>query len=821
MEVMPMFLDFYHLREQPFGVTPDPAYLYPSRTHCEALDSLTDGILGGRGFLALIAEPGMGKTTLLYQMLDGLRDTARTVFLFQTQCNSREFFQYLLSELGVNSDAMGLVAMHSKLNEMLFAEMLAGKRFVLIVDEAQNLDDAVLETIRLLSNFETSNTKLLQIVLAGQPQLGEKLGQKRLAQLLQRITVVQRLEALSPEETTGYIRHRLKVAGHCGEELFEPEALALVAERSQGVPRNINRICFNALLEAHAQGCHTVSREIVEKANRKLHDVAAARPTSISAPSPASTRSDSLEALGVPATPQLTYKPLKEFGFSGWGLWVGALVAVLLSAGMALPRKVLGEMMQITRDQVTATLISPLARRDRGSAIGKAGAGFAEFSKSLVQRKEADDGRQTPDVRESLENGEGVDPRPAERGMPNVTAIQASSAVNDARVVVMLDDAVEYDSARITSPDRIYFDLYKARLSPSVGQKTVPIEDGLLKSVRVAQSRGEIVRLVLDAAGAKDYSAQLLSDPYRLVIDIHAQPIAATRPGLSSDAANHNVTKPPPEASAGHESQLSLTRELGLKIKRIAIDPGHGGYDTGTVGPQGLLEKSLCLDVALRLGQLIEENIAGAEVVYTRKDDRHVSLEGRTAIANGANADLFISIHANSSDNSEARGIETYYLGLAASQESTELTLRENALGQSSFHDLPELITKITRNEKGAESKQLAVDIQNALSQRLQLVSRRETNRGVKQAPFIVLTDTHMPAVLSEISFVSNASDESLLLGSRQRQRIAEGLYSGIAAYFDSLHSLPLKKQKLVSENRASILSGFATATVAIGRNPQ
>src|SRR5271157_2996942 len=203
-----MFLDFYGLREQPFGVTPDPAYLYPSRTHCEALDSLTEAILGDRGFLALIAEPGMGKTTLLYQVLKGLRENARAVFLFQTQCNAREFFEYLMSELGVNSTGMGIVAMHNKLNEILFAEMLAGKRFVLIVDEAQNLDESVLETIRLLSNFETSHAKLLQIVLAGQPQLGAKLQEPQLKQLLQRITVVRQLEALTEEETAGYIRHR-------------------------------------------------------------------------------------------------------------------------------------------------------------------------------------------------------------------------------------------------------------------------------------------------------------------------------------------------------------------------------------------------------------------------------------------------------------------------------------------------------------------------------------------------------------------------------------------------------------------------------------
>jgi N-acetylmuramoyl-L-alanine amidase/type II secretory pathway predicted ATPase ExeA len=834
MEVMPMFLDFYHLREQPFGVTPDPAYLYPSRTHCEALDSLTEGILGGRGFLALIAEPGMGKTTLLYQLLEGLRDTARAAFLFQTQCNSREFFQYLLSELEVDSTGMGLVAMHNKLNEMLFAEMLAGKRFVLIVDEAQNLDDSVLETIRLLSNFETSNTKLLQIVLAGQPQLEEKLGQRRLAQLLQRITVVKHLEALSPEETASYIRHRLKVAGHCGEALFEPEALALVAERSQGVPRSINKICFHALMEAHAEGRCAVSPDIVEKADRKSNVVAVARPTPMPmptlmpVPSPAPSRTDSVEtadvaveAADVDSVPRLTYMPLAGSGLRRWSLWAGT--AVLLSAGLILSCNTLMQMMQITRDQVVAALISPLGHRDRGSAIGGARARFAEFSKSLLEGEELGDGRQTPGVRESTGSSEAAEPRLSKRAMSNVTAIQVSSTESDARVVIMLDNAVQYDSARITSPDRIYFDLYKARLSPYVGQKTIPIvptENGLLKWVRARQNADEVVRLVLDADGAKDYSAQLLLDPYRLVIDVHARAMAATKPGQGSDVARYNVSNVPPEASASHARRLSLTRELGLKITRIVVDPGHGGYDTGTMGPSGLLEKDLCLDVALRLGQLIEENTADAEVLYTRKDDRYVPLEQRAAIANAINADLFISIHANSSDRRETRGVETYYLSLATAQESMELALRENALALSSLHDLPDLVKKITSSEKIAESKQLAVDMQNALSQRLQLVSGHEPNRGVKQAPFIVLTGANMPAVLSEISFISNASDESLLLESGQRQRVAEGLYFGIAAYLDSLHSPPQNKQKLVSENGPGTPSEVATSTVAIGRDP-
>ncbi|MFI5096920.1 MAG: N-acetylmuramoyl-L-alanine amidase [Candidatus Acidiferrales bacterium] len=796
-----MFLDFYGLREQPFGVTPDPAYLYPSRTHCEALDSLTEAILGDRGFLALIAEPGMGKTTLLYQLLEGLRDTARAVFLFQTQCNSREFFQYLLSELGVDAADMGLVAMHNKLNETFFAEMLAGRRFVLIVDEAQNLDETVLETIRLLSNFETPHSKLLQIVLAGQAQLEEKLGQKQMAQLLQRITMVQHLEALSPEETAGYVRHRLKVAGHCGAGLFEPEALELVAERSEGVPRNINKICFRALLEGYARGRQTVSADIVEKATRKLEIGAGTRPVmaraaaglttqvAVAMPSRVSTGGNAAECVEV-ATPGITYKPIAGWNLPRWGVWAGGVVGVLLSASLAMPRNVLPEMMQAVRKEVAAT-------------------------KNLIQRKLGDDGRQTTGVWGPAESGKSAGPRVNESSRPNVTGIQTSSAESDARVVVMLDDAVQYDSARIASPDRIYFDLYKAQLSPSVNQKTMPTEGGLLKWVRAAQNRDDVVRLVLDANGAKEYSAQLLSDPYRLVIDVRGPAGGGTKPDAGLDAGLHNAADAAPRGSGSQESHDSLTRELGLKINRIAIDPGHGGYDTGTKGPRGLLEKDLCLDVALRLGQLIKKNRADTEVMYTRKDDRHVPLEERTAIANDANADLFISIHANSSESRETRGVETYYLSLAGSPESRELATRENALAESSLHDLPDLVKKITRNEKIAESKLLAADIQNMLAQGLQRVSRRETNRGVKQAPFIVLTGANMPAVLSEISFVSNASDEKLLQESEQRQRVAEGLYQGIAAYLENLYGLQHTKRKLVSDDHLNTASGFATPTVA------
>src|SRR5208283_2040471 len=264
---------------------------------------------------------------------------------------------------------------------------------------------------------------------------------------------------------------------------------------------------------------------------------------------------------------------------------------------------------------------------------------------------------------------------------------------------------------------------------------------------------------------SRGQASQLPAHPDRSAIEAAAQPAISSPRTLNGDITKRALADMLPEVHSSQQGRLSLTRELGLKINRIVIDPGHGGFDTGAKGPHGLQEKDLCLDVALRLGKMIEDNITGAQVVYTRKDDSYVPLEERTAIANDADADLFISIHANSSDISEVRGVETYYLSLAASKEAKELAIRENALTQSSLHDLPDLVKKITRNEKIAESKLLAAEIQGTLSERLQVVSHREKNRGVKQAPFIVLTGANMPAVLSEISFVSNANDESLLLG--------------------------------------------------------
>ena len=279
-----MILEHFGLREEPFGMTPDPGYLYASRTHAQALASLSDGIRDTRGFLALIAEPGMGKTTLLYQLTQELRDTTRIVHISQTQCDSRELIEYILQELGVDVGGISFVAMHGKLNEILFEELLAGKRFLLIVDEAQNLDDSVLETVRMLSNFETHNAKLLQILLAGQPQLASKLSQPRLAQLRQRVAVLGRLEPFNAEDTGRYIEHRLKVAGYSGERIFDEEPAGLVTRFSKGIPRNINNLCYHCLRLAHARGTHAVTAEMVMEAAALLDlDTLAHPPATLSA----------------------------------------------------------------------------------------------------------------------------------------------------------------------------------------------------------------------------------------------------------------------------------------------------------------------------------------------------------------------------------------------------------------------------------------------------------------------------------------------------------------------------------------------------------
>ena len=258
-----MLLDYYKLAGEPFGVTPDPRFLYLSRQHREALASLVYGTESNRGFLALIAKPGMGKTSLLYHYLESLRGRARTAFVFRTDCDSREFIRHVLLDLGIDSTGKDLPAMHELLNQVLAEEMRAGRRFVLVIDEAQNLEDEVLESIRLLSNFETPWMKLMQIVIAGQPGLARKLSRPSMTQLRQRISLVIRVAPLNKEEINAYIDHRLLIAGCKDSKLFSPGARSVIAEYSEGIPRKINNVCFNAMSLACALRHARVERDTV------------------------------------------------------------------------------------------------------------------------------------------------------------------------------------------------------------------------------------------------------------------------------------------------------------------------------------------------------------------------------------------------------------------------------------------------------------------------------------------------------------------------------------------------------------------------------
>jgi N-acetylmuramoyl-L-alanine amidase len=283
------------------------------------------------------------------------------------------------------------------------------------------------------------------------------------------------------------------------------------------------------------------------------------------------------------------------------------------------------------------------------------------------------------------------------------------------------------------------------------------------------------------------------------------QPIAkAKRQSLAS-------MRPPSIPEPMRDGQASLTRVLGLKVGRIVIDAGHGGHDTGTIGPTGLLEKDLCLDVALRLGALISQRLPGAEVIYTRDDDTFIPLEQRTAIATQAKADLFISIHANSSPDPSARGIETYYLNFSNSPTALAVAARENATFDGGVHDLQDMLHKIAQNEKIDESRDLAEDIQGSLSKRMERVNAAEKDRGVRTAPFVVLIGANIPSVLAEIAFISNPSDEQMLKKPDARQRVAEGLYTGIASYLQSTNSL--------TNNQAEVESGSAPLPLARAGN--
>jgi N-acetylmuramoyl-L-alanine amidase len=387
--------------------------------------------------------------------------------------------------------------------------------------------------------------------------------------------------------------------------------------------------------------------------------------------------------------------------------------------------------------------------------------------------------------------------------LPQVVNVRHWNARNYTRVVIDVEDEVKYQEARIANPDRIFFDLYNCRLASSLAGKTFDLENGLLKNMRIAHNQVGVVRVVLEVVEAEHYSVFSLPNPFRLVVDIYgkgeAARVAAMRkpspkadalPGSPPSPAKGTETAKLPQpirpAEPNADGTRSLTRTLGLKIGRIVIDPGHGGHDTGTVGPTGLMEKDLVLDVGRRLARLLQKK-SGVEVILTRDDDTFVPLENRTALANQSQADLFISLHANSSPDQDARGVETYYLNFTDSRDALEVAARENAVSQKSIFELQDLVKKIAVNEKREESKELAQTLQTAMLGSLVKSSRRARNRGVKHAPFVVLIGANMPSVLAEISFLSNRTDEKLLKEPVYRQKVAAALHGGLTQYFASL----------------------------------
>ena len=486
---------------------------------------------------------------------------------------------------------------------------------------------------------------------------------------------------------------------------------------------------------------------------------------------------------------------------------------------------------------------------------------FAEFVRRYPQNKRVEEARRAlAGVEQAAakskddaadESDDSEDSAAKTQEPTRVTGIRYWSAPEYTRIAIDLDQDVKFESQRIENPDRVYFDLMGAKLAATLLNKNYDVNDGFLKQIRLGQFQSDRTRIVLDVDSISDYDTFLLSNPSRLVIDIHGKPspkpaVAKTEPSVArpveSKPEGAAVSKAPkkvvvdtdedddrvttkvatptvrqasaPAATAArsknpavkgkrrtataavepdaHEARptangdRSLIRALGLKIGRIVIDPGHGGHDTGTIGPNGLLEKDLVLEVGRRLGKLLETRL-GADVVYTRSDDTFIPLETRTAIANQEQADLFVSVHANSSSDPDARGVETYYLNFTSSPEALEVAARENAVSDKSIHELQDLVKKIALKEKIEESREFASDVQTALHSGLAVKNAGLRDRGVKKAPFIVLIGANMPSILAEISFVSNPADERRLKTSDYRQRIAESLYRGISKYVGGL----------------------------------
>jgi N-acetylmuramoyl-L-alanine amidase len=348
------------------------------------------------------------------------------------------------------------------------------------------------------------------------------------------------------------------------------------------------------------------------------------------------------------------------------------------------------------------------------------------------------------------------------------------------RVVVDIEDLREYYYGKLYNPDRIYIDFCQTKLNPNLNNKVFEIENDYIKRIRIAQYMPNIVRAVLDLdfSKIKDYRIFHLLDPFRIVIDIY--------PKERENEQKRRVVsfKPPTPSKSG---KYSLIRQLGLGVKTVVLDPGHGGKDPGAISKNKLLiEKEIVLDIAQRVKKILEKN-TDLEVILTREHDTFLPLEDRAVIANQKMADLFISIHANSSSNSKISGVETYYLNFTQDPHAIEVAARENATSTKNIGEMEKIIKKIIQNSKIEESKELALTVQESIIKKLSSTYLNIKNLGAKGGPFWVLIGADMPAILIETSFLSNPYDNARLKSENYRQLIAEGICEGIIHYINSL----------------------------------
>jgi N-acetylmuramoyl-L-alanine amidase len=421
---------------------------------------------------------------------------------------------------------------------------------------------------------------------------------------------------------------------------------------------------------------------------------------------------------------------------------------------------------------------------------------------------------------------------------PRVDAIRFWSFGDITRIAVETEGDYHFNSDRVDNPARVFFDLNGLKPPSTVhhGMQTIQVGDRRIKQIRVAEVIPGTTRIVLDVLCPVEVMSSQLVNPDRLMIEIRpksadtlaaqnitrsltgAQRVNLSLPALDTDkdlpapqpfilkpVSAAALTPPPIEMATrspkpsldlpnatgmapatSTDSDPSLVRVLGLKLGRVVIDAGHGGKDTGTIGHGGLLEKELVLDVALRLGKLIRQQL-GAEVIYTRSDDTFIPLGERTAMANRMRADLFISVHANSSADSSATGVETYYFNLHGDKKALDVAMRENASAESAISDLNDLLKKAVLQTKLEESREFAQKVQESLTANSIRMNSSAHDRGVRKAPFVVLIGASMPSILAEIGFVSNPHDEKLLRRTDQREKIAQALFKGVTEYANTL----------------------------------